>query len=402
LWEKHWSEQIAKQAVWLSGLVPYEGAAEIMQRVGQIAISKSSIWRRVERWGTAMQAVEARQQVKAYELEEPRPQDPNHSGEKMGVSMDGAMIQLVGEGWKELKVGCVFEIGVRTGQDPQTKEAVQLGSAIHNTYVAHLGGPEPFGRQIWAEARQRDWMKAEDSLAIGDGATWIWNLVSEHFYASHQLVDWFHASEHLAEAARVLYGEGTAQQRTWYRRWTQQLYLGHARKLVSALKSQATRQPNKSESLLQQAGYFQNRIISRCAWKATRSAAAWSKVLLNNTNSVSVAPACAGAARVPNASSRYAPLSSASASTKPGAWLTTHPQPMMNPVKGEFCFTAGKKENKQHKPGPSANIPFDVGDDGYAIIDLVLLVSHSRGLDQVDDFIRWGQSTFLAAMMNSI
>jgi len=260
LWEKHWSEQVAKQAVWLSGLVPYEGAAEIMQRVGQIAISKSSVWRRVKRWGKALQAVEARQQVKAYELEEPRPQDPNHSREKMGVSMDGAMIQLVGEGWKELKVGCVFEIGVRTGQDPQTKEAVQLGSAIHNTYVAHLGGPEPFGRQIWAEARQRDWMKAEDSLAIGDGATWIWNLVSEHFYASHQLVDWFHASEHLAEAARVLYGEGTAQQRTWYRRWTQQLYLGHARKLVSALKSQATRQPNKSESLLQQAGYFQNNL----------------------------------------------------------------------------------------------------------------------------------------------
>jgi hypothetical protein len=61
LWEKHWSEQVAKQAVWLSGLVAYEEAAEILQRVGQIAISKSSIWRRVKRWGTAMQAVEARQ-----------------------------------------------------------------------------------------------------------------------------------------------------------------------------------------------------------------------------------------------------------------------------------------------------------------------------------------------------
>lgn len=260
MWEKHWSEQVAKQAVWLSGRVPYEDVTEILQRVGQIAISKSSVWRRVQRWGAAMQAVETRQQVKAYELEEPQPQDPNRSRSKMGVSMDGTMLHILGEGWKELKVGCVFEIGMRTELEPQTQETVQLGRAINNSYVAHLGGPETFGRQVWAEARQRAWMAAEDSLAIGDGATWIWNLVSEHFYASHQLVDWYHASEHLAEAARVLHGEGTAKQRTWYHRWTQQLYLGHGRKLITALKSQATRQPHKAEPLLQQAGYFQNNL----------------------------------------------------------------------------------------------------------------------------------------------
>lgn len=64
-------EQVAKQAVWLSGLVPFGRAAEILQTVGQIAISSSIVWRRVKQWGAQMQAVEARQQVKAYELEEP-------------------------------------------------------------------------------------------------------------------------------------------------------------------------------------------------------------------------------------------------------------------------------------------------------------------------------------------
>ena len=260
IWEKQWSEQVAKQAVWLSGLVAYRRAAEVLQNVGQIDISASSIWRRVERWGSQMQAVEAGQQVKAYELEEPQPHDPNRSLGKMGVAMDGTMLHIRTEGWKELKVGCVFEIGSRVEKDPLTQEEVQLGSAIHNTFTAHLGGPETFGRQIWAEARQRSWMEAEDSLAIGDGATWIWNLVSEHFYASHQLVDWFQATEHLAEAARVLYGEGTPKQRIWYRRWAHKLYLGHSRKLVSALKRQATLQPDIAEPLLQQAGYFQNNL----------------------------------------------------------------------------------------------------------------------------------------------
>jgi len=121
-----------------------------------------------------------------------------------------------------------------------------------------LGGPERFGRQLWAEARQRFWMHAEDSLTIGDGALWIWNLVSEHFYDSHQMVDWYHATEHLAEAARILYGEGTPTARRWYRRWETKLYQGHVDKLVKALKRQAAKQPKKSEDILKQAGYFHN------------------------------------------------------------------------------------------------------------------------------------------------
>ncbi len=258
LWEKNWSEQIAKQAVWLSGLLPYGQAAEVLQRVGRVDISASTVWRLVERWGSRMQAVEARQQVKAYEVIEPRPHDPNRSLNKMGVAMDGTMVHIRQEGWKELKVGCVYEIGSRRVRDPETKEHMELGSAEKNTYVAHLGGPEQFGRQIWAEARQRKWLEAQDNQVIGDGATWIWNLASEHFYTSHQLVDWFHACQHLAEVARSLYGEGSAKARRWYRSWETKLYQGHVRRLVQAIKRQAGSHRDLAESLLQQAGYFHN------------------------------------------------------------------------------------------------------------------------------------------------
>ena len=246
--------------MWLGGLVPYGRAAEILQRIGQIDISKSSVWRQVDHWGKQMQAVETRQQVKAYELEEPRPQDPNRSLGKMGVALDGAMIHIAQEGWKELKVGCVFEIALRTACDPQTQETVDLGSAVNNTYVAHLGGPEAFGRQLWADARQRAWMEVEDSLAIGDGASWIWNLVGEHFYASHQLVDWYHATQHLAQAGRSIYGEATPQYRRWYRQWETKLYLGQVRNLIRSLHRQATAKPDQSETIRQQCTYFQNNI----------------------------------------------------------------------------------------------------------------------------------------------
>ena len=66
------------------------------------------------------------------------------------------------------------------------------------------------------------------------------------------------------------------------------------------------------------------------------------------------------------------------------------PQPMMNPVKGEFCFADGKKSNKQHKPDPGVNIEFDVDDEWYEIVDPTWLVSYQRGLNQLHDFIRRG------------
>lgn len=256
LWEKHWSEQVAKQAVWLSGIVPFVLVEQIMREVGRINISQSSVWRRVERWGSRFQAVETLQQAKAYGFEEPETLDRNRSLGRMGAAMDGTMVHIREEGWKELKVGCVFDITTRRQFDPHTREEVELGSATNNSYVAHLGGPEVFGRQLWAEARQRFWMHAEDNLTIGDGAAWIWNLVDEHFYTSHQLVDWYHATEHLANAAKTLYGEGSPAAQRWYRRWETKLYQGHADQLVKTLKLQAKQQPHKGEALRKECGYF--------------------------------------------------------------------------------------------------------------------------------------------------
>jgi hypothetical protein len=244
--------------VWLSGLVTFGEAAQILREVGQIDISESSVWRRVATWGRRFQALERLQQAKAYGFAEPSELDPHRSRPRMGAAMDGTMIHIRHEGWKELKAGCVFDIAQRWQRDPHTQEEVELGSAANTSYVAHLGGPEIFGRQLWAEARQRFWMQAEDSLTIGDGALWIWNLVSEHFYASHQLVDWYHATEHLAQVAKLLHGEGTPAAHRWYRRWETKLYQGQVDRLVTTLRQQAKQRPPKAAELRTEAGYFHN------------------------------------------------------------------------------------------------------------------------------------------------
>jgi len=174
----------------------------------------------------------------------------------MGVAMDGGMIHIRNEGWKELKVGSLFDVEVRPTRDAETGERVELAHAVNNSYVAHLGGPEIFGQMVWAEAARRDWEQAADTEAIGDGAPWIWNLTLEHFYDSRQVVDWYHAAEHLAGVARLLKDEGGLAEKRWYNARETTLFEGHAARIAQELEAAARTQPSVAKELEKEAGYF--------------------------------------------------------------------------------------------------------------------------------------------------
>ena len=260
VWDKHWSEQVAKYAVWLSGLMEFEEAKRVLNRIGQIPISDTSVWRRAEKWGKRFQAEEAAQRAIATASPargEPICGEPRDQPE-MGVGMDAAKVYIRGEDWKDLKVGCVFDIEVRPTLDPPTGETLDLAHAIRNSYVAHLGGPERFGELVWAEARQRGWTRARDSIAVGDGAPWIWNLVQTHFFDSHQVVDGYHATEHLATAANLLKGEGTPAAHQWLKAQETPLFEGHADQLAVGLLQAAKKHAHVAEGLRREAGYFRN------------------------------------------------------------------------------------------------------------------------------------------------
>ena len=258
LWDKHWSEQLAKEAVWLSGLVTFEQAAEIMTRVGQIPIAPSSVWQRSAKWGGQLQAVESQQRALANAL--PARSEVVRgevSGEQiLGVAMDGAKVHVRQEGWKELKTGCVFAVEVRPTLDKASGEMMDLAHAIDNTYVAHLGGTRIFGQQVWSEAKRRAWTQAHDSIALGDGAPWIWNLVSEHFSDSRQAVDWYHAKSHLSNTANVLHGEGSAEAKRWLKPHETLLFQGHAQRIADELQLAAADATSGADELRREAGYF--------------------------------------------------------------------------------------------------------------------------------------------------
>ena len=248
-----------KEIVWVSGVVgSYEKAEAVLQRVGHLSVSDSNVWRRVQGWGEKFKEVEDTRRERANALPglNDRYRGVSETDERMGVSMDGGMVHICDEGWKELKVGCVFELEVRPTWDKETKEWVELAHAVDNSYVAHLGGPELFGQMVWAEARARGWEQAMDTQVVGDGAPWIWNLAGEHFYDSRQVVDWYHATEHLGVAAKLLHGEDSAAAKRWYRRAETTLYQGHAERIALELSEVAENQSEVADDLLTQAGYF--------------------------------------------------------------------------------------------------------------------------------------------------
>jgi hypothetical protein len=258
--DKHWSEGVARQAVWLSGLVPFEDAAEILQEIGQVQISASSVWRLSQEWGSRLAKLEHKEQEQANATPDGKDiiAGEERQKRKMGLSMDGTMIYIRGEEWKELKVGCLFDVIARPVLDPKTAEWGEGAHAIHNSYTCHLGGPEIFGKKLWTEAQRRRFQQSTETEVVADGATWIWNLVGDYFYDSRQVVDWYHGTEHLARAANLLFGEGSPAAKRWLKSRETVLYQGRAEEIVLELRELAQQRAQLSEDVLGEARYFEN------------------------------------------------------------------------------------------------------------------------------------------------
>lgn len=244
-------------------MVAYGDAARILRDIGQVNTSKSSTWRLSQKWGEAFQTEEQQQTDAANCIPERGviiAGEEKHQ-KRLGNSMDGAMMFILGEGWKEFKIGTVFKVEKKSVLDKTTLEEEEIGCAVDVSYVAHLGGPEQFGKLHWAQAKRRGWAQAADTQVVADAASWIWNLAAEHFYDSHHLVDWYHATEHLAKAATHLYGQEKSSAKThWLNEKKRILFQGHAGEIAQSLSNHAQAQTASAirDGLEDESGFFEN------------------------------------------------------------------------------------------------------------------------------------------------
>ena len=266
--ERNWSESIIREATWLSGLCgSYEQVAEILTRIGKIAMDDSTIWRHVQERGQKLREAEEKRKAKAMALPQvgERPCQRSAKADRMGVGIDGAMVNIREEGWKELKVSTIYEIAKRRLCDSITGEWMNLACAINNSYVAHLGDAQEFGPYLWSAAHARGWEEARETQTIGDSAHWIWNLADEHFPLSLRTVDWYHGSEYLHNAAQLLFPaatsatSATSAMTRWFNHAETMLFQGQAEAIADAISDKLERNPLlASETLSAAITYFRN------------------------------------------------------------------------------------------------------------------------------------------------
>ncbi|MBZ0278001.1 MAG: hypothetical protein K8I60_17775 [Anaerolineae bacterium] len=235
-----YSQQIAQKMVWLSGLLPYEQCAAVFHEIGERLIPASSIWRQTQRHGERLQAAIAHQRDQVSVERVVLPDVRYDHDQRKGVSMDGGMVNIRTEGWRELKVGAVFDVETRLERNPQTQELDEMAHGVNVHYTAVLGTKEAFTPALWALAVEHAVPTARDRAVIGDGAAWIWNVAEDVSPDGRQIVDWFHAVQHLADAAQALHPNDAdlSKRKRWLTTYKNHLYMGRVHQIIATLHRQ--------------------------------------------------------------------------------------------------------------------------------------------------------------------
>jgi hypothetical protein len=155
--------------------------------------------------------------------------------QRLYITVDGTTVHQ-DDGWHEAKVGCIYF------EDEQFKH--------QRRYITSLDNSEIFGWQLWLEACRCGLRQGKEVVYIGDGAGWIRTERQKHFSKSTFIIDFYHASEHIWDCGKVLFGEGTEATGRWVHKRIAWLSDGCTRKLLNDLKRRRKRHRNlKREAL---------------------------------------------------------------------------------------------------------------------------------------------------------
>ena len=222
---------------------PFDQGRQQMKLLADLEVTTKAVERTAEAIGEDIAAREPSDLHRAMQLDlpvavgEPIPM--------LYVQMDGTGIPVVKketvghqgktEGQpahtREVKLGCVFT------QTTWDQEGYAIRDPHSTTYVGAMETAEEFGKRIYLQAWKRGWSRAEKKVVMGDGSEWIWNQAQEHFPGATQVVDLYHARQHLWELARKLHPNDEAHQNRWIMVQQNLLDDGKIEALVSCLRS---------------------------------------------------------------------------------------------------------------------------------------------------------------------
>lgn len=224
----------------------YGSGVRLLERLGVVRLEESSAEAIVEEVGVRLRASEQEMLEQCQQTEERFVAGQSRSG-RLYVGMDAAKAHIGGS-WHDVKVASLYagEADVE-GQD----------RAVRIEYAAAQEGSEQFGKRVYALARAKQLESFAEHVVIGDGAEFICNQAAIHFPAATEIVDFWHACEHIWDLSRKLYGPENAKGKRWAQDRVRSLKADGPGPLLGALKRRKPITPEAKEALRLERGYFQ-------------------------------------------------------------------------------------------------------------------------------------------------
>jgi hypothetical protein len=247
--------------------VPFAPASALLAELAGIRVPAKRVERAAEADGRTAAAA-AGADADAILARKVIPLPPAELADILYIAVDGTGVPMVpaatagragkaGDGrarTREVKLACLF---TQTSVDADGRPVRDPGSS---TYLATFEPAGRFGELAEAEARRRGAEHVRQLVVLGDGAVWIWNLAAARFPAATQIVDLYHAREHLHELANFLTfmtGDGHP---AWLAARLAELDAGD----IPAITAAARQYPMagvKARELDRQLGYFETNAV---------------------------------------------------------------------------------------------------------------------------------------------
>jgi len=220
--------------------LPYVESAQQLQELAGLKVEPSRLQRLVAVVGGA-----AGQRL-THLPPPPRPPAP-----QFYVSLDGTGVPMVrpelegraGRGpdgqakTREVKLAAFFTQTVRDEEGSPWRDPEST------TYLASFVGSNEFGPLARRAALERGMAQAGQVIYLGDGAAWVWEIARTCFASATQILDYYHASQHVAALAKaVCHDEGVAQ--NWTVRWQDLIYDSQLDLVLTEARSAAGATPS--------------------------------------------------------------------------------------------------------------------------------------------------------------
>lgn len=249
-----------------AALVSFAESSELLGTLAGLPVPAKQVERTAETLGIAM-AADERQQVVAAAAAEIAP--------TMYLGLDGTGVpmrkaEVEGRPGKqadgssktrEVKLCTVWSAEGRDEDGVPVRDpgSVSYSAAIESAATRDTDATgSAFAQRVEREAHRRGFDRAPRQAVLGDGAPWIWNLAGEYFPDAIQILDRFHAKEHLSGVAKLLYGTPSDLGDAWATARHAELDAGHLSQIVAALAghSRACTDASKRDAVRKCIGYL--------------------------------------------------------------------------------------------------------------------------------------------------